>query len=159
MKRLRKYLREQFAYVVFLDMQCDPAHVIYLEVAEIVEEARRRCCEHGFNNIGDTAHSLRPREALPILGKMLVWAREQKSKSDWLTPPQVAKMMGVKPDKVLYWIHTGQLNAHNIAKEEGGRPQYAVTPADLDIFKTRRSTRQPVRVKRARPKSSGKVYV
>ena len=99
---------------------------------------------------------LSPRSALPILGKLLAWAREQKSKDDWLTPPQVAKMMGVKPDKILYWIHTGQLPAVNVAKKEGGRPQYAVTPAGLDIFTTRRSTRPPVKVKRARPKSSGR---
>ena len=45
-------------------------------------------------------------------------------------------MMGVKPDKILYWIHTGQLPAVNVAQKEGGRPQYAVTPAGLDIFTT-----------------------
>jgi hypothetical protein len=96
------------------------------------------------------ATSLSPRLALPILGGLLTWARQQRSKDDWLTPPQVAKMMGVKPDKVLHWIHAGILPAINVATKEGGRPQYAVTPTGLDIFTTRRSTRPPVKVKRAR---------
>jgi len=125
-----------------------------------VEEARRRCARFAFDDLGDELTVISARSALPILGKMLTWAREQKSKGDWLTPPQVAKMMGVKADKVLYWIHTGQLHAHNIAKEDGGRPQFAVTPTDLEAFKMRRSTRQPVKPKRARPvRTSRKVYV
>ena len=45
-------------------------------------------------------------------------------------------MMGVKPDKVLRWIHMGELQAINVATKEGGRPQYAVTPAGLGIFTT-----------------------
>ena len=149
-KKLRRYLQEQFDYVASLDRQCDPDDFINMEVGQIVEEARRRCCEHGLNDVGDVATSLSPRAALPILGKLLTWAREQKSKDDWLSPPQVAKMIGVKPDKILYWIHTGVMPAVNVAQKEDGRPQYAVTPAGLDIFTTRRSTRQPVKVKRAR---------
>ena len=158
-KKLRRYLHQQFDYVSMLDRECDPRHLLNMEVGEIVEEARRRCCEHGFQDIGDTAIVLSPRSALPILGRLLAWAREQKSKDDWLTPPQVAKMIGVKPDKILYWIHTGQLPAVNVAKKEGGRPQYAVTATGLDVFTTRRSTRPPVKVKRARPQSSAKIYV
>ncbi len=159
MKKLRKFLQEQFAYVESLDKQCDPDHAINLEVADIVEEARRRCAEFGFDDFGEVAHSLSPREGLPILGKLLTWARGQKSSTDALTPPQVAKLLGVKGDTVRYWIHSGQLPAVNVAQKEGGRPQFAVTPAGLDVFTTRRSTRPPVKVKRARPKSSGKVYV
>jgi excisionase family DNA binding protein len=159
MKHLRKFLKEQFDYVAILDRQCDPDQTINVEVAEIVEEARRRCCEFGFSEIGDVEIVLSPRSALPTLGKLLSWAREQKSKNDWLSPPQVAKMLGVKGDTVRHWIHSGQLPAVNVAKKEGGRPQFAVTPAGLDIFATRRSTRPPVKQKRARPKSPGKVYV
>lgn len=159
MKKLRKFLQEQFAYVESLDKQCDSDESINLEAAEIVEESRRRCAEFGFDDIGDEAYALSPREALPILGKLLTWVREKKSQTDWLSPPQVAKMMGVKPDKILYWIHAGLLPAVNVAKKEGGRPQFAVTPAGLDIFSMRRTTQTPVKVKRARPKSSGKVYV
>jgi len=158
MKKLRKFLREQFAYVESLATDCDPDQSINLEVARIVEESRRRCCEFGFDEIGEVATVLSPRSALPIFGKLLQWAREQKSKTDALTPPQVAKMFGVKPDKILYWIHTGVMPAVNVAKKEGGRPQYAVTPAGLDIFTTRRSTHPPVKVTRARPMSFDRVF-
>lgn len=159
-KKLYSWLREQCDYVATMSREFDPDPCNDLEVAEIVEEARRRCCRFGFDDLGEQVHVISARSALPILGKMLTWAREQKSKADWLTPPEVAKLLGVKPDKVLYWIHRGELPAVNVAKQEGGRPQFAVTPADLEAFKMRRSTRQPVKVKRARPvRTSGKVYV
>jgi len=157
-KNLRRYLQQQFDYLADLDRQFDPDNVVHLEVGEIIEEARRRCCEHGFQEVGEVATSLSPRSALPILGKLLTWARQQRSKDDWLTPPQVAKMMGVKPDKVLRWIHMGELQAINVATKEGGRPQYAVTPAGLDIFTTRRSTQRPTKVKRAQPEPCGKYH-
>ena len=82
MKKLRKFLREQFAYVESLATDCDPDQSINLEVARIVEESRRRCCEFGFDEIGEVATVLSPRSALPIFGKLLQWAREQKSKTD-----------------------------------------------------------------------------
>jgi len=159
MKKLRKFLKEQFDYIATLAKECDPDDSIYLEVAEVVEECRRRCAEFGFTEIGEEATVLSPRSALVIVGQLCQWAREQKSKEDWLTPPQVAKMVGVKSDKVLYWIHSGQLQAVNLAQKEGGRPQYAVTPADLDIFKTRRSTRAAPKPRRARRESLASVYV
>jgi hypothetical protein len=68
--------------------------------------------------------------------------------------------MGVKADKVLYWIHRGELPAVDVAQKEGGRPQFAVTPADLEAFKMRRTTRQPAKPMRARPvRTARKVYV
>ncbi len=159
MKKLRSWLREQVDYVATMAREFDPDPCNDLEAAEIVEEARRRCAGFGFDDLGEELTVISARSALPILGKLLIWAGEQKSTSDWLTPPKVAKMIGCKPDQVLYWIHTGKLNAVNVAKEEGGRPQFAVTPADLELFKTRRSTRQPVKVKRTRPmKPCGKVF-
>ena len=76
-KNLRRYLQQQFDYVADLNRQCDPDHTINLEVAEIVEEAWRRCYEHGFQEVGEVATSLSPRLALPILGGLLTWARQQ----------------------------------------------------------------------------------
>ncbi len=124
-KKLYSWLRDQCDYVATMAREFDPDPCNDLEAAEIVEEARRQCARLGFDDLGDEVTVISARSALPILGKMLAWARERKSKSDWLTPPQVARIMGVKPDKVLYWIHTGKVNAVNVAKEEGGRPQFA----------------------------------
>ena len=39
---------------------------------------------------------------------------------DKLTPPQLAKMWGVGPDKVLAWIRNGVLQATNVAASRGG---------------------------------------
>jgi len=157
-KKLRRYLQQQFDAVASLDRECDPDYFVDIEVGQIVEEARRRCCELGFDEIGGEVGTLSPRNALPILGTLLTWAREKRSETDAMSPPKVAKMFGVKPDKVLYWIHSGQLEAVNIAKDEGNRPQYAVTPAGLDTFTRRRSTRPPTKMRRQRPRPSGKVY-
>jgi len=157
-KKLYSWLREQCDYVATMAREFDPDPCNDLEAAEIVEEARRQCARFGFDDFGEQVHVISARSALPILGKILTWARGEKSKGDWLTPPQVAKRLGVKPDKVLYWIHRGELPAVNVATKEGGRPKFAVPPAALETFKTRRSTQPPVRVKRARPEPCGKYH-
>ena len=153
MKTLRRFLQEQFAYVESLDKQCDPDHVINLEVAEIVEESRRRCAEFGFDDLGDEVHSLSPRSALPILGKLLTWARGQKANTDALTPPQVAKMLGVNTGKVLSWIRTGQLKAANVTKKPGGRPKYRILPVELQVLLARlQPTPPPVKTRQRKRK-------
>ena len=158
-KQLRKYLQEQHNYLQTMSREFEPHPCTNLEAADIVEEARRRCCQFGFEDIQTEVNAVSPRSALVPLGKMLTWAREQKSETDWLSPPQIAKMLGVKPDKVLYWIHTGKLQAVNVATQEGSRPQYMVTPAAFDLFKNRRTTQPPVKVKRARRvEPCGKVF-
>jgi excisionase family DNA binding protein len=75
--------------------------------------------------------------------------------SETLTPPQVAKMLSVNPDKVLNWIRKGELQAVNVTAN-GGRPKYRIASADLEAFKLRRTPRAKVKTKRARP--SGKAY-
>ena len=159
-KQLRKYLQEQCNYLEIMSREFEPESCTRLEAADIVEEARRQCSKFGFEDIQTEAGVMPPRDALVAVGKMLTWAREQKSETDWLSPPQIAKMLCVKPDKVLHWIHTGELQAVNVATQEGGRPQYMVTPAAFDLFKNRRTTQPPVKTKRARPaKSPMRVYV
>ena len=49
-----------------------------------------------------------------------------------LTPPEVAKQLGVAPETVIEWIKTGFLRASNLAT--GKRPRYVVRPGDLDDF-------------------------
>ena len=133
-KKLRRYLHQQFDYVSMLDRECDPLHLLNMEVSEIVEEAHVGVA---VSTASRTLATQRPsyRRDRHCQSSADCWrVREQKSKDDWLTPPQVAKIMGVKPDKILYWIHTGQLPAVNVAKKEGVRPQYAVTATGLDVF-------------------------
>lgn len=48
-----------------------------------------------------------------------------------MTPPQVAKHLGVNRQKVLTWIANGELVAINIAQRANGRGRYRVTAAAL----------------------------
>ena len=56
-----------------------------------------------------------------------------------LTPPQVARRYGISTDKVLAWIHSGELRAINVAAKMGGRPRYRIDVADLLVFEQKRA--------------------
>jgi excisionase family DNA binding protein len=55
-----------------------------------------------------------------------------------LTPPQLATRWGVSPDKVLEWIHTGELRATNLATRRVGRPRWRIDWADVVAFEEAR---------------------
>ena len=70
-----------------------------------------------------------------------------------LTPPQVAKQLGVSPDKVRGWIAKGELPATNVATGKGGRPRYRISETDLAEFqKKRQPSKPPVPAPRRRKK-------
>ncbi|GAB5516578.1 helix-turn-helix domain-containing protein [Rhodopirellula baltica] len=55
------------------------------------------------------------------------------------TPPQFAKLLGVKPDKVLDWIHSGELVAINCASNPNGeRPRWRIPDDEAGKFLLRR---------------------
>jgi excisionase family DNA binding protein len=55
-----------------------------------------------------------------------------------LTVPVVAKLLGLAEDKILHWIHTGELRATNLARFAEGRPRFAIDVDDLAAFEKRR---------------------
>lgn len=55
------------------------------------------------------------------------------SDTAYLTPPQIAARLRVKPHKVLVWINSGRLRALNISAG-AERPRYRVHEADLEVF-------------------------
>lgn len=57
-----------------------------------------------------------------------------------LTPPEVAKLWGVSPDKVIAWIRSGELRAIDASRNRGQRPRYLIDIADLEAFENARST-------------------
>ncbi|MBP87005.1 MAG: DNA-binding protein [Planctomycetaceae bacterium] len=73
-----------------------------------------------------------------------------------LTPPQVAKMLGVNCDKVLGWIRRGELRAVNVAANPNGRPRYRIDADDLRAFENQRSLtpKSPTRTRRQRKKQN-----
>jgi excisionase family DNA binding protein len=72
----------------------------------------------------------------------------------WLTPPAVARQLGVTNSKVLTWIRSGHLRAVNLS--DRGRPRWKISPEDLAAFlesKSNRATAEPPkRTRRTIPK-------
>jgi excisionase family DNA binding protein len=72
-----------------------------------------------------------------------------------LTPPQIAKRLGVNPDKVLTWIRNGELEAFNAAtRPDSQRPRYRVTEEALLAFQARRAVGPQKPIARRRKKAT-----
>lgn len=68
-----------------------------------------------------------------------------------LTPPQVARLLAVSPDKVLAWIAAGELAAFDVRGPGATRPRWRIEQTALDAFRNRHSVRPtPARVARSR---------
>jgi Helix-turn-helix domain len=57
----------------------------------------------------------------------------------YLTPPVIARRLGVKADVVLSWIHSQELRSFNAAAKRGRRPRWRVSEDDLQSFLSSRS--------------------
>jgi hypothetical protein len=66
--------------------------------------------------------------------------------ASYVSPPALAKRYGVKPDKVLTWIASRELEAINVAERSTGRPRWRISPEAIAAFERRRSS-QPEQVK------------
>lgn len=74
-----------------------------------------------------------------------------------LSPPEIARRLGVGTHKILRLIHAGQLVASDLSLTPGGRPRYRVAPADLTEFLRRRQV-QVKGFRKSRPrKTTGAV--
>jgi excisionase family DNA binding protein len=72
-------------------------------------------------------------------------------RSTWLTPPQIAALLGIAVEKPLAWIRAGELPACDLSEKQGGRPRWRIDPADLQTFLSRRRNQAPApRAKRRR---------
>jgi excisionase family DNA binding protein len=59
--------------------------------------------------------------------------------SEFLTVPEVAKLLRVRPDKVLTWVRSGKLKGFNVAEKENSQPRYRVSREALGDFIHRRT--------------------
>lgn len=63
----------------------------------------------------------------------------------YLTPRLIAERLAIKVDKVLDWIHTGQLEAINVARNpRGKRPRWRISHEALKRFEATRSNRRNI---------------
>jgi excisionase family DNA binding protein len=78
-----------------------------------------------------------------------------------VTPPQLAKELGVEAEKVLRWIKAGELRAVNTAtRPNGKRPRWRISRDAIADFERRRAskaTRRPPRPKR-QPENDSRDY-
>jgi hypothetical protein len=70
-----------------------------------------------------------------------------------LTVNHVCVRYGIKPEKVLAWIHSGQLRALNLNTDpKSPRPRWRILSADLEAFERIRCNLEPA--KRGRPRKA-----
>jgi excisionase family DNA binding protein len=67
--------------------------------------------------------------------------QDEPTSSPMLTPPKAAKILGVHPEKILMWIHSGELQATNVALNSSKRPRYRIQAGDLASFRNYGATR------------------
>lgn len=70
----------------------------------------------------------------------------------WLTPPQLARQWGVAPEKIHTLIHSGQLEAVNLATNPNGRPRWRISAEAIKAFQQHRASKPPAPRRRRRRK-------
>lgn len=63
-------------------------------------------------------------------------SNETKTK---MTPPELARRWGVSPDKIVFFILTGELRAIDASLKRGDRPRYLIDVADVEAFEMART--------------------
>lgn len=72
-----------------------------------------------------------------------------------ISPPTYAKRLGIKPEKVLTWIRTGELRAIDISFNPGlGKPRYRISETDIIAFENRRASQPDSKSQRRQKKSA-----
>lgn len=76
------------------------------------------------------------------------------------TPPKLAQRWGVKPEKVIAFIRSGELRAFDISKHPGvGKPRFRISPEAVADFENHRESQQARSKpqKRSRARESGEI--
>ncbi|MGA2254741.1 MAG: DNA-binding protein [Thermoguttaceae bacterium] len=74
-----------------------------------------------------------------------------------LTPPELARLKGIEPAKILAWIISGVLRAINYATLPKGRPRWRIKLEDWIAFEDSRAARPKTRLVRQTPRSFGQT--
>ena len=69
-----------------------------------------------------------------------------------LTPPELAKVERVKPDKIVAEIRAGRLDAHDVASPGSKRPRFRITPEAVAAWRLRRAAVQTTTSKKRIPR-------
>lgn len=133
---------------------------VYEEAANIAKELGSLAAQAGRADLVELAASMEgcadPDDVRYLIARAL---EPQPNKAAFYTPPQVAKLLGVKPGKVNEWIDSGELPAVNIAQSKGGRARWRVSAEAFDLFQRKRMKTPPTPVRRKRRASDVKQFV
>jgi hypothetical protein len=77
-------------------------------------------------------------------------SEETKTK---MTPPQLARRWGVSPDKIVFFILTGELRAIDASLKRGAKPRYLIDVADVEAFEAARTVVPAVKPARRKTQS------
>lgn len=76
-----------------------------------------------------------------------------------MTPPELARLWAVDPDKIRRWIDAGELEAVDLSASQGQRPRWHILPAAAEAFLARRANRRPAKsTRRRRAAAPAKTY-
>ena len=98
------------------------------QINEWVEECQTLGCRFGCDLVADESGVRTPREALPIIGKLLAWATPPP---ELLTVQQTAEKLGVSPRTIYDLCDAGRLKCQRIGT---GRGTIRIRPTDLDAY-------------------------
>ena len=73
----------------------------------------------------------------------------------FLSPPTIARQLGVKAERVVGWIKAGQLRGFNLAEPGSRRPRYKVDPIDLQAFLNKKAVTAMPKAARRRRQPAG----
>ena len=76
----------------------------------------------------------------------------------YMTPRQVADILGVNCTKVGHFIDSGELSAINVAAKRNGRPRWKISPESLKQFEASRSNSKPAPLRHVRREKVPAVY-
>ena len=76
---------------------------------------------------------------------------------EYLTPPEVGRLLGVSADKVLRWITSGELPAVDLSTRRGPRPRWHVSRAAMETFLLRRQSQPAAPIARRKKKREKKL--
>ncbi|MEX0700725.1 MAG: helix-turn-helix domain-containing protein [Planctomycetales bacterium] len=64
------------------------------------------------------------------------------STTHYLTPADVADILGVAPESVVAWLRSGELVGIDVSRPGSSRPRYRISPDALAAFVAARASRR-----------------
>lgn len=105
----------------------------------------------------------KPRGGRTVKAKERIAHIPPDSSAEFVTPPQLAKRLGISEDKVYAWIDSGQLRAVNLAEHpHSERARWRISQEAIEEFLASRENKppapEPPKPRRRRRAVSGKQY-